>query len=60
MLWPATITVYLHGTIETRGLTKDAVPALRDRVREIISAPVETSMKVGKEEESNLKTSVIG
>jgi len=60
MLWPATITVYLHGTIETKGLTKDAVPALRDRVREIISAPVETSMKVGKEEESNLKTSVIG
>jgi 1-acyl-sn-glycerol-3-phosphate acyltransferase len=60
MLWPATITVYLHGTIETKGLTKDDVPALRDRVREIISAPVETSMKVGKEAESNLKASVIG
>ncbi len=60
MLWPATITVYLHGTIETKGLTKDDVPALRDRVREIISAPVETSMKVGKEVESNLKASVIG
>jgi hypothetical protein len=60
MLWPATITVYLHGTIETKGLTKDHVHALRDRVREIISAPVETSMKVGKEEESNLKASVTG
>jgi 1-acyl-sn-glycerol-3-phosphate acyltransferase len=60
MLWPATITVYLHGTIETKGLTKDDVPALRDRVREIISAPVETSMKVGKEVESNLKASVTG
>jgi 1-acyl-sn-glycerol-3-phosphate acyltransferase len=60
MLWPATITVYLHGTMETKGLTKDDVPALRDRVREIISAPVETSMKMGKEEESNLKASVIG
>ncbi len=60
MLCPATITVYLHGTMETKGLTKDDVPALRDRVREIISAPVETSMKVGKEEESNLKASVIG
>jgi len=60
MLWPATITVYLHGTMETKGLTKDDVPALRDRVREIISAPVETSMKVGKEVESNLKASVIG
>jgi 1-acyl-sn-glycerol-3-phosphate acyltransferase len=60
MLWPATITVYLHDTMETKGLTKDEVPALRDRVREIISVPVETSMKVGKEEESNLKASVIG
>jgi 1-acyl-sn-glycerol-3-phosphate acyltransferase len=60
MLWPATITVYLHGTIETKDLTKDDVPALRDRVRDIISAPVETSMKVGKEEESDLKASVIG
>ncbi|HVS89912.1 MAG TPA: lysophospholipid acyltransferase family protein [Candidatus Acidoferrum sp.] len=60
MLWPATITVYLHDTIKTKGLTKDDVPALRDRVRKIISAPVETSMKVGKEEESNLKASVIG
>jgi 1-acyl-sn-glycerol-3-phosphate acyltransferase len=60
MLWPATITVYLHGTMETKGLTKDDVPALRDRVREIISAPVETSMKVGKEVESNLKASVTG
>jgi 1-acyl-sn-glycerol-3-phosphate acyltransferase len=60
MLWPATITVYLHGTIETKGLTKDDVPALRDRVRKIISAPVETSMKVGKEVESNLKASVTG
>jgi 1-acyl-sn-glycerol-3-phosphate acyltransferase len=60
MLWPATITVYLHATMETKGLTKDDVPALRDHVREIISAPVETSMKVGKEEASNLKASVIG
>jgi 1-acyl-sn-glycerol-3-phosphate acyltransferase len=41
MLWPATVTVYLHDTIDTAGLTKDAVPALRDRVREIISAPIE-------------------
>jgi 1-acyl-sn-glycerol-3-phosphate acyltransferase len=47
MLWPATITVHLHETIETKGLTKEAVPALRDRVRKMISAPVESSK--GKE-----------
>jgi 1-acyl-sn-glycerol-3-phosphate acyltransferase len=45
MLWPATITVYLHDTIETRGLTKEDVPALRERVRQIISAPIETDLK---------------
>jgi 1-acyl-sn-glycerol-3-phosphate acyltransferase len=41
MLWPATVTVHLHDTIDTTGLTKKDVPALRDRVRQIISAPVE-------------------
>lgn len=40
MLWPAKITVHLHDTIETTGLTKEDVPALRDRVRQIISAPL--------------------
>jgi len=44
MLWPATVTVHLHDTIETEGLTKEAVPALRDRVRELIAAPVEASL----------------
>jgi 1-acyl-sn-glycerol-3-phosphate acyltransferase len=44
MLWPATITVHLHDAIETKGLTKQDVPALRDRVRAIISAPVEASL----------------
>jgi 1-acyl-sn-glycerol-3-phosphate acyltransferase len=43
MLWPATVTVYLHDTIDTKGLSKDAVPALRDRVREIIAGPLEAS-----------------
>ena len=42
MLWPATVTIHLHDTIETKGLTKEAVPALRDRVRKTISAPVES------------------
>jgi 1-acyl-sn-glycerol-3-phosphate acyltransferase len=45
MLWPATITVHLHDTIETKGLTKADVPALRDRVHAIIAAPVEEALK---------------
>lgn len=45
MLRSSTITVYLHDTIETKGLSKDAVPALRARVRQIISAPIEASLK---------------
>jgi 1-acyl-sn-glycerol-3-phosphate acyltransferase len=48
MLWPTTITVYLHHTIETKGLSKADVPALRDRVREIISAPVEAAASSSK------------
>jgi 1-acyl-sn-glycerol-3-phosphate acyltransferase len=50
MLWPAIITIYLHDTIETKGLTKEDVPALRDRVRQIISAPVEASFDEVKRE----------
>jgi 1-acyl-sn-glycerol-3-phosphate acyltransferase len=46
MLWPGKITIYLHATIETKGMKKEDVPALRDRVREIISAPVEESLKL--------------
>ena len=60
MLWPATVTVHLHDTIETKGLTKEDVPALRDRVRAIICGPVESSMnsEFAKVQESNLKASV--
>ena len=45
MLWPAKITVLLHDTIETKGLRKEDVPALRERVREIVAAPVEEALK---------------
>ena len=45
MLWPATITVHLHDVIETKGITKKDVPALCNRVHEIISAPVERVRK---------------
>jgi len=45
MLWPATITVHLHATIETKGMTKRDASALRARVREIISGPVEEALE---------------
>ena len=44
MLWPATITVHLHDVIETKGMTKKEVPALSERVHQIISRPVEASL----------------
>jgi 1-acyl-sn-glycerol-3-phosphate acyltransferase len=45
MLWPATVMVHLHDTIDTKGMTKKDVAALRERVREIISAPVNASLE---------------
>jgi 1-acyl-sn-glycerol-3-phosphate acyltransferase len=45
MLWPQPVTVYLHDTIDTTALKKEDVPALRDRVRKIISDPVEASLQ---------------
>jgi len=45
MLWPATVTVVLHDTIDTTGLTKEYVPALREKVRQIISAPIDARLK---------------
>lgn len=44
MLWPGKVTVYLHDAIETKGLRKDDVPALRNRVRGIIARPVEEAL----------------
>jgi len=37
--------VILHATIETKGLTKEDLPALKARVREQIATPVEESLK---------------
>jgi len=39
-LFPSTVTVYLHDTIETNGITKEEVEALRERVHAIVSKPV--------------------
>jgi len=45
ILRPTTITVYLHDTIETRGMHKQDVPALKERVKQIIGEPVEAWLK---------------
>jgi 1-acyl-sn-glycerol-3-phosphate acyltransferase len=45
MLWPATITVHLHDVIETKGMTKKDVPALCNRVHEIIAAPIKANLE---------------
>jgi len=41
ILEPTTISVHLHETIETSGLRKEDVPALRERVHAIIAAPID-------------------
>jgi len=46
MLWPATITVHLHDTIDISDLSKDATASLRERVQAIVSAPIEQAMNV--------------
>ncbi len=45
MLHPEKITVYLHDTIDTTQIARAEVDALRQRVREIVSAPVEKSLQ---------------
>lgn len=41
MLYPGKITVFLHDTIETKGMTKEQTEELKDRIHAIVSAPVE-------------------
>lgn len=45
MLRPATITVFLHDTIETTGMKKEEVPALCSRVQELVAKPVEALLE---------------
>ena len=58
ILRPTTITVYLHDTIETKGMKKEEVPALKERVRRIIEEPVEASLeqRVGSGEKATAET----
>ena len=44
LLRPTTITVHIHDTIDTAGLTKEDIPALKTRVRNAIAPPVEASL----------------
>jgi 1-acyl-sn-glycerol-3-phosphate acyltransferase len=46
MLHPSKIVVYLHDTIQTETMSKEEVPALRDRVHQIISKPVDQSLGI--------------
>jgi 1-acyl-sn-glycerol-3-phosphate acyltransferase len=45
MLYPGKITVYLHDTIDTSQISRGDLDGLRQRVQEIVAAPVEESMK---------------
>ena len=58
ILRPTTITVYLHDTIETKGMKKEEVPVLKERVRRIIEEPVEASLeqRVGSGEKATAET----
>ena len=40
ILHPTTITVWLHDTIETSGMKKEDLPALKERVRAAIAGPL--------------------
>jgi 1-acyl-sn-glycerol-3-phosphate acyltransferase len=52
ILRPATITVHLHDTIETKGMRKEDVPALKKRVKRAIEGPVEEALKSAAETNS--------
>jgi 1-acyl-sn-glycerol-3-phosphate acyltransferase len=45
ILRPTTIYVFLHDTIETQGMRKEDVPALKERVKKAIEGPVEADLK---------------
>jgi 1-acyl-sn-glycerol-3-phosphate acyltransferase len=45
ILHPGKITVYLHDTIDTSKIGRADVDALRQRVQDIVSAPVEEALK---------------
>ena len=46
LLHPATIEVYIHDTIETKGLNKETLESLPERVRQIIAEPVDRALGI--------------
>lgn len=44
LLRPVTVKVHIHATIETRGLARKDLEALRDQVHEIVAKPVSESL----------------
>jgi len=50
ILRPATITVVMHDTIETKGMRKEEVAGLKQRVKQIIEEPVEAWLKIEPKE----------
>jgi len=56
LLRPGTITVHLHEVIETKDLPKGDFEALRDRVHEIISRPIEEALATRQHQEADLST----
>ncbi|HEY1422796.1 MAG TPA: lysophospholipid acyltransferase family protein, partial [Candidatus Acidoferrum sp.] len=53
MFWPAAITIHLHDTIDTTGMSKEEVPELRRRVRETVERPVEECFATESKGEAN-------
>jgi len=52
MLYPGTITVYLHDTIDTSNIDRTEVDALRRRVQKIVAEPVEESLAKWKRQDA--------
>jgi 1-acyl-sn-glycerol-3-phosphate acyltransferase len=44
LLRPATVVVHIHDTVETKGMSRKDLAALRDQVHEIVSRPVLDSL----------------
>jgi 1-acyl-sn-glycerol-3-phosphate acyltransferase len=53
MFWPATISVHLHDTIDTSGMSKEEVPGLRERVRDLVKGSAEEPLKNAAEKKSD-------
>jgi len=53
ILRPTTIHVIMHETIETQGMRKEDVLALKERVKQIIAGPVEARLREDSKDEGS-------